>query len=146
MACHWLTILPACLVSPAQDRVYTSCRVASSLDGLFAMRNARIVTVMLTSLVALPDLATADIKPSPEKRKSIFADMIKGAGHQCSSVTSFDWMTGARAEEYEKKGLTPATVTCSNGRRYVVATPPRARRNPPADAPPRPAPIIRPLR
>ena len=84
---------------------------------------ATIPTLLV--LAATAGTAMADIVPPREFVLARHGEMVVAKGWACPKVTASDPVDGY--PELRAKGLTPNLVVCSNGAKYVVATPPRRR-------------------
>jgi len=95
---------------------------------------------ILAALVLFPVSAGADIPPPPGAAEDYRRDLIRQAGHSCTEPVVLRQVTSEQAESFRLKGLQPVLAQCGNGKRYLVATPPR--RPPPPNSGPRPAPVV----
>jgi hypothetical protein len=101
-------------------------------------------SVLCLGLVLFPAAAVADILPPPGVRERAFAEQISHAGHPCPTVSAFSEMTDEAARKLAQQGLVAYTVACTNGKKYLVANPPRQRGY--VAKPPKPAtPIVQAL-
>lgn len=100
----------------------------------------------LAGLAAPLVVARADIPPPPGAEKRSAAALIRGAGYACADVDRFEEPPAEGAAKSFPEGLSVTTAVCSDGKRFLVGTPPRRRPGPPMpDAPTPPQPVVRPL-
>jgi hypothetical protein len=103
----------------------------------------RAIVAATCVLAMQAGVALADMPPRPGQVEREFTTLIRDAGYPCEGIT-LQQLTEAERKRFDglaEQGYYLAGATCSNGKRYVVATPPRARPRPPRpDDPPRPLP------
>ena len=95
------------------------------------------------AVVLFPVAAGADVPPPPGALEAYRRDVIRAAGHDCADPVTLRAATSAQEESYLAKGLQPVVAQCGNGKKYLVATPPR--RPPPPGEGPRPDPVVMPM-
>lgn len=98
---------------------------------------------LLAALVLFPASAGADIPPPPGAAEAYRRDLIRQAGHSCSDPVVLKQPTSEQEESFRLKRLQPVVAQCGNGKRYLVATPPR--RPPPPNSDPWPEPVVTPM-
>jgi hypothetical protein len=106
------------------------------------MEKRRVTMLLGLGLCLSAPMAHADIPPPPGQRERALAEQITKAGHDCPSVREILTVQSTTASDFDKRGLVPVIVVCSNGSRYLVANP---RRGAPG-AGPRPTPVVEPWR
>jgi hypothetical protein len=87
------------------------------------LRNIAILALGLGLAAVGP--ARGDIPPLPGQQEAYLLSVIERANHPCGKVSSFKSATGGDADHYADQGLDAFTVTCSNGKTYLVAVPQR---------------------
>jgi hypothetical protein len=97
--------------------------------------------ILLAALIGFPVVAHADLLPPPGTEERLLAKTIQDAGYDCPEVASFAIATAPGSDDMVWGGNRPSIVTCKNGKKFLVAQPPRRRPGPPApDNPPPPKP------
>lgn len=85
----------------------------------------RAIIPTLLVLAATAGAALADVVPPREFVLARHGEMVVAKGWTCPKVTASDPVEGY--PELRAKGLVPNLVVCSDGAKYVVATPARRR-------------------
>lgn len=91
--------------------------------------------------------ALADVPPPPGSRERAAAEKIRKAGYTCPRVVKRQAAsTGTPGfEQLTWGGSYPSLITCSNGKRFLVAEQPGWKQLRGKQPPPPPEPIVRPL-
>jgi len=105
------------------------------------MLASRTPFILIAAAMLWPRPAGADVPPPPGSIEREMAETIRNAGYDCDAVTSFSVATDRESDELVWGGR-PRVATCANGKRFLVATPPRRPLQPP---PPPPAVRVKPL-
>jgi len=98
---------------------------------------------IVAALLLLPMSAGADVPPPPGALEAFRRDLIRKAGYECADPVVLRQATSEQEESFRQKRLQANVAQCSNGKRYLVATPPR--RPPPPGEAPWPEPVVQPL-
>ena|SRR5579864_419283 len=88
------------------------------------MRIVVAIAAMVSGLAAVAP-ARGDIPPPPGEQERYLLSVIERADHPCGKVSSYTSANGGAADAYTNQGLDPFIVTCSNGKKYLVAVPQR---------------------
>jgi hypothetical protein len=95
---------------------------------------------IVAALVLFPVSAGADVPPPPGALEAYRRDLIRKAGHECTDPVVLRAATSEQEESFRQKRLQANVAQCGNGKRYLVATPPR--RPPPPGEAPWPEPVV----
>jgi len=98
---------------------------------------------IVAALLLLPMSAGADVPPPPGALEAYRRDLIRKAGFECADPVTLRAATSEQEESYRQKRLQANVAQCGNGKRYLVATPPR--RPPPPGEAPWPEPVVQSL-
>lgn len=94
-------------------------------------------------LIASP--AFADIPPPPGAEEAWRGELVRKAGFACEQQPKMQRATSAQEESFAAKEMVARVIQCSDGGRYLVATPRRRYGAPNPNAPPPPEPVVQKL-
>ena len=94
-------------------------------------------------LIAAP--ALADIPPAPGAEEAWRGSLVRDAGYACEQQPKMQRATSAQEKSFAEKEMEARIIRCSDGGRYLVATPRRRYGAPNPNAPPPPAPVVQKL-
>jgi hypothetical protein len=81
--------------------------------------------ILVAISVEFGSVAIADLLPPPGTEERLLAKTIQDAGYDCPEVASFAVSTSPESDDMTWGGNRPSIVTCKNGKKFLVAQPPR---------------------
>jgi hypothetical protein len=108
------------------------------------MRSIPCKAFLISAAALFPTIASADVPPPPDMVAADLAHQVQQAGNACPAVKTFSDYSGPEASDMMWGKQPPQLAICDNGKKFLVAHPPRVsliRR--PDDPPFPPAPAIK---
>ena len=107
------------------------------------MKTSMLMRLVL-ALAVLPAAAAADLLPEPGDAEASRARLIRWAGYDCADPVTLSNASSDQRQSYGEKGLEATIARCSNGKTYLVASPP-PRRGPRRAGAAGPEPVVVPV-